>query len=91
MFAAPHLSLTTVVGIYAVAVLAGVLSFLPGGLGSTEAVMTALLAARGMPLAQAILLTITFRLMTLWFAVALGWLAVWTLRSRVAAPVPSWQ
>lgn len=91
MFAAPHLSLAAVVGIYAVAVLAGVLSFLPGGLGSTEAVMTALLAARGMPLAQAILLTITFRLMTLWFAVALGWLAVWMLRYRVAAPVPSWR
>jgi glycosyltransferase 2 family protein len=91
MFAAPHLPLAAVVGIYAVAVLAGVLSFLPGGLGSTEAVMTALLAARGMPMAEAILLTITFRLMTLWFAVALGWLAVWMLRYRVAAPVTSWR
>jgi glycosyltransferase 2 family protein len=88
---APHLSLTAVVGIYAVAVLAGVLSFLPGGLGSTEAVMTALLAARGMPLPQAILLTLICRVVTLWFAVALGWLAVWTLRDRAAAPVPSWR
>jgi glycosyltransferase 2 family protein len=87
----PHLSLTAVVGIYAVSVLAGVLSLLPGGLGSTEAVMTALLAARGMPLPQAILLTLICRLMTLWFAVALGWLAVWALRDRVAAPVPSWR
>jgi glycosyltransferase 2 family protein len=91
MFGEPHLTLTAVVGIYAVAVLAGALSFLPGGLGSTEAVMTALLAARGIPMAQAILLTITIRLVTLWFAVALGWLAVWTLRPRVTPPVPSWR
>jgi uncharacterized membrane protein YbhN (UPF0104 family) len=90
MFAEPHLALTAIVGIYAVAVLAGALSLLPGGLGSTEAVMTALLVAHGMPLAQAILLTIVFRLVTLWFAVALGWLAVWTLRSRLPTPVPSW-
>ncbi len=91
MFAGPYLMMTAVVGIYAVAVLAGALSFLPGGLGSTEAVMTALLVAHRMPLAQAILLTIVFRLVTLWFAVALGWLSVWTLRNRLPTPVPSWR
>src|SRR5262245_46173596 len=43
MFSPSHLTWTSALGIYAVAVLIGALSFLPGGLGSTEAIMTALL------------------------------------------------
>jgi uncharacterized protein (TIRG00374 family) len=82
MFPTVGLSLTTAMGIYGIAVLIGGLSFLPGGLGSTEAVMTALLAANGLTVSQALLLTLTCRLVTLWFAVALGWLAVFALRPR---------
>jgi glycosyltransferase 2 family protein len=70
------------IGIYAVAVLVGALSFLPGGLGSTEAAMTALLAASGYSVADALLITLTCRLVTLWLAVGLGWLAILLLRSR---------
>ena len=77
----------TAIGIYGVAVLVGGLSFLPGGLGSTEAVMTALLAQRGYPLSEALLITLTCRLVTLWFAVILGWLAVLALRQRAPAMV----
>ncbi|MEY4593503.1 MAG: hypothetical protein RIR18_2398, partial [Pseudomonadota bacterium] len=40
----------TAAGIYAIAVLAGALSFLPGGLGGTEAVMAALLHQQGLSL-----------------------------------------
>jgi len=71
---------STALGIYAIAIIVGALSFLPGGLGSTEAVMVALLAAHGYALPDAILLTIVCRILTLWFAVVIGWLAVTVLR-----------
>jgi glycosyltransferase 2 family protein len=82
MFSPERLDLVTAIGIYGIAVLVGGMSFLPGGLGSTEAVMTALLAMRGYPLNQALVITLTCRLVTLWFAVVLGWLAVFALRER---------
>lgn len=58
--------------IYAFAMLVGGLSFLPGGLGSSEATMIGLLALNGLPEASAVTATIICRLATLWFAVALG-------------------
>lgn len=70
----------TAIGIYATATLVGALSFLPGGLGSTEAVMTSLLFANGFALPEALLLTLMCRLLTLWLAVVIGWLCVWLLR-----------
>jgi glycosyltransferase 2 family protein len=69
----------TASGIYAVAVLIGALSFLPGGLGTTEVVMATLLAAHGYAMPQAILLTMVCRILTLWLAVILGWGAVLVL------------
>lgn len=66
------LPLTTAVFIYAFAMLIGGLSFLPGGLGSSEAVMIGLLALHGFPEPAAVTATLICRLATLWFAVALG-------------------
>lgn len=85
IYSGVHLPLQTAVGIYGVAVLIGGLSLLPGGLGSTEAVMTALLIAHGFPISKALLLTLTCRLVTLWFAVCLGWIAVLLLRPKSLA------
>lgn len=76
MVPAVQVSLPAAVGVYAVAVLIGGLSFLPGGLGSTEAIMTTLLVALGVPLGEAIVLTLACRIVTLWLAVCLGWIAV---------------
>lgn len=76
------IALMTGVGIYAIAVLAGALSFLPGGLGGTEAVMGVLLVAFGADGATAVAITLLCRLATLWFAVALGGLAVAVLGMR---------
>lgn len=70
------LSLATGIGIYAIAVLAGALSFLPGGLGGTEAVMGMLLVAFGADGPSAVAITLLCRIATLWFAVALGGVAV---------------
>ena len=74
------LPLTTAVFIYAFAMLVGALSFLPGGLGSSEAVMIGLLALHGFPEASAVTATLICRLATLWFAVGLG--AIFLTRHR---------
>ncbi len=63
-------------GLYGAAVLIGALSFLPGGLGSTEAAMIAMLMAAGLDLSTAVLATIVCRIVTLWFAVGLGLVAM---------------
>lgn len=83
------------IGIYATAMLAGALSFLPGGLGSADAAMTALLVFAGAPMAAAVATTILVRLATLWFAIALGgvaWLGLvaWP-KSALAADLESEQ
>ena len=77
-----HLSMPGAMGVYAIAIIVGALSFLPGGLGSTEAVMIALLVAHGFDTSQAILLTLVCRLLTLWLAVIIGWFCVWLLRGE---------
>jgi HAD superfamily hydrolase (TIGR01490 family) len=52
--------------------LVGALTLLPGGLGSTEAGTVGLLALQGVGVAAATPATLLIRLMTLWFATALG-------------------
>jgi len=74
------LPLTTAVFIYAFAMLVGGLSFLPGGLGSSEAVMIGLLVMNGFPEPAAVTATLICRLATLWFAVGLG--AIFVTRTR---------
>jgi uncharacterized protein (TIRG00374 family) len=63
---------TLLVGIYSISILAGALSFIPGGIGSTEAVMGVLLLVIGTDTATAVAATIMCRLATLWFAVLVG-------------------
>ncbi|MDR0735348.1 MAG: flippase-like domain-containing protein [Zoogloeaceae bacterium] len=64
--------LAQAVFVYAVSMLAGALSFLPGGLGGAEAVMGGLLVFFGMSGPEAVATTILIRASTLWFAVAIG-------------------
>jgi uncharacterized protein (TIRG00374 family) len=70
---------TTAAFIYAFAMLAGAVSFLPGGLGGAEAAMLAILEIVGVGHATAVAATLLLRLTTLWFAVGLGIVAVSTL------------
>jgi uncharacterized protein (TIRG00374 family) len=58
--------------VYAISMLAGALSFLPGGLGGAEGVMVAFLMWKGMGSADAVAATVLIRLATLWFAVGIG-------------------
>ncbi|MHB1135628.1 MAG: lysylphosphatidylglycerol synthase transmembrane domain-containing protein [Coriobacteriia bacterium] len=64
------------ISIYAVATIAGAFSFLPGGIGLTEASMAGILVAAGMPAAAAAGATVVARVATLWWGVALGWIAL---------------
>jgi uncharacterized protein (TIRG00374 family) len=73
--------------IYATMTVAGALSFLPGGLGVTEAGMLALLVRFGVGVGRGTAAAATFvtRVATLWFAVALGLpaLILYTRRKHV--------
>lgn len=68
-FTAP---MTLLASIFAISMLAGAISLLPGGIGSAEAVMVMLLLTLHMGYAEATVATIIIRLVTLWLAVFLG-------------------
>ncbi|MBI3561042.1 MAG: flippase-like domain-containing protein [Gammaproteobacteria bacterium] len=68
-------SLWAALGIYATSLLIGAISFLPGGVGSTEVTMYLLLKSTGVDDITAITLPLISRLSTLWFAVSLGMLS----------------
>ena len=70
------ISLSFAVFVYAISMLAGALSFMPGGLGGAEAAMVSLLVIKGMAMPTAIAATVFIRLATLWFAVAIGLFAL---------------
>lgn len=62
--------------VYAVSMLAGAVSVLPGGLGGAEATMVALLLIQKAPFSDAVAATLLIRISTLWFAVGLGLVAL---------------
>lgn len=83
----PHAPISTGLAtvIYAGTTIAGALSFLPGGLGVTEAGMTYLLAqgAAHLDSQTALAATLLTRLATLWFAVVLGVAMLALTRRRI--------
>jgi len=66
------------VAVYAVATIVGAFTFLPGGIGLTEASMAAILVTAGMAASAASAATLITRVVTLWWAVLLGWLMIAT-------------
>lgn len=75
--------------VYALSMLVGAVSFLPGGLGSAEATMVGLLIGAGLAEAPAVAATLLIRLTTLWFAVGLGaWALLRVIRHRPPAAGP---
>ncbi|MBT8337118.1 MAG: flippase-like domain-containing protein [Gemmatimonadetes bacterium] len=63
-------------GVFALGTLLGAVSMLPGGVGPTEAVMGGLLMLAGGTAAEATAATVLVRAVTLWWAVALGMVAL---------------
>ena len=70
------LGFAEIASIYASSLFLGALSFLPGGLGITEASFTGLLNLQGISLSMAIVIVIIVRLFTLWFGVGIGFIAL---------------
>jgi uncharacterized protein (TIRG00374 family) len=62
--------------IYPLAMLAGAASMLPGGLGSTEIVIVALLDVQGVQLSVAAIAAVGIRLATIWFAILCGFISI---------------
>ena len=60
------------ISIYAISVIVGVLSFIPGGIGASEASMFGLLVVVGITKPEALAATIIFRAITLWLSLAIG-------------------
>ena len=83
---APDIDITYALFAYGFGMLIGALSFLPGGLGGTEATLSGLLVLQGLSLPEAVAATVIIRLATLWFAVLLGLIAMVSLPSRNPAP-----
>lgn len=68
--------------IYPLAMLAGAASMLPGGLGSTEIAIVALLAIQGIELSVATIAAVGIRLATIWFAILCGFISILILELR---------
>lgn len=83
------LSWAQAAGIYTLGLLAGALSFLPGGLLTAEVVMLALLAGSGAAQDTALAVILAARACTLWFSIALGLGAVGLLPRAGARPTTS--
>lgn len=61
-----------IIGIYNISMLAGALSFIPGGIGAAEAAISVLLINLGIDPSLAVLASLMCRGMTLWLAVFIG-------------------
>lgn len=68
--------------VFALTLLAGVASLLPGGLGVTEGGMVVMLGLYGVAAGPATALTLATRLCSLWWGVLVGMVAVGILQSR---------
>jgi uncharacterized protein (TIRG00374 family) len=61
-----------IIGVYSISILAGAISFIPGGIGATETAISILLISIGMDESLAVVASVVCRGMTLWVAVLLG-------------------
>lgn len=76
-------------GIYPLAMLIGALSFVPGGVGTTEAAIVVMLGANGVSADTALAVAIGIRLVSLWLAVLVGMLAMATLELTARRQSPA--
>ena len=71
-----HIEVVQATFVYSFATVVGALTMLPGGVGPTEGSMSGLLVLRGVALPAAVGATFVIRVCTLWFAVAVGAVAM---------------
>jgi uncharacterized protein (TIRG00374 family) len=78
-----HIPFLLILGIFTLSVIVGVASFLPGGIGSTEAVMTLLLTLSGVDSAIAVTGVLISRFLSLWYNIFLGGLSFVYLSKKI--------
>lgn len=71
-----ELDFASSVSVYAVSTIVGAFTFLPGGIGLTEASMAGILVALGMGASGASAATLITRVATLWWGVVIGWAVI---------------
>ena len=64
----------TVLAIYTTSVLLGAISFIPAGIGITEGSIAGLFTLNGIDVSTALILSITIRVLTLWYSVGVGFI-----------------
>jgi uncharacterized protein (TIRG00374 family) len=77
-----HLPILAVFAAYPLAMLAGAASMLPGGVGSTEAVIVLQLQWHGVPAAHALSFAVLIRLATIWFSIVCGFVSILILEMQ---------
>ena len=75
-FMGAHITMTEAIFVHSLSILAGALSLLPGGIGATDLTMAGMLMLYQLDAPQAVACAILLRLITLWFAIALGVIAL---------------
>ena len=66
----------TVLAIYATSILLGAISFIPAGIGITEGSIAGLFTLNGIDVSTALILSVMIRVLTLWFSVCVGFIAL---------------
>lgn len=65
-----------VLAIYASSTLLGAITFVPGGIGITEGSIAGLFTLNGIGVSTALILSVTIRILTLWYSVCIGFIAL---------------
>ena len=66
----------TVLAIYTTSILLGAISFIPAGIGVTEGSIAGLFTLNGIDVSTALILSVMIRVLTLWFSVSVGFIAL---------------
>ena len=65
-----------VLAIYTTSILLGAISLIPGGIGIAEGSIAGLLTLNGIDVSTALILSVMIRILTLWYSVAVGFIAL---------------
>ena len=65
-----------ILAIYTTSTLLGAISFIPGGIGITEGAIAGLLTLNGLDISTALILSVMIRVLTLWYTVCVGFIAL---------------